>query len=639
MDTAALLIIEVLNGIASLALACAGLAIIFGMMRVINFAHGEFMMLGAYTTVVCTKTLGINIWISMLIISPIIVGIIGIIVERTFIRFFYGRMIDTLIATWGLSLLLIGIVTAIFGNIIEGVSAPMGSFEVGVYNVSQYRMVLIGIVILLFIGVFMVLTRTKLGLIARGTMQNPAQASVLGISTQRVYMVTFAVGAGLTGLAGGLLAPISQVIPTAGAAYVAQTFITVITGGTGAVTGTLVASGVFGTVRQLLSYEFTPVLGGVGLLIVAVVMLRLCRKASPARSSGARCDGARRQPATLGGLGTILVLVVMVVLLFAGPQIFDLFTLFKVTLFVAMAILALSMGFIWGYGGILCFGQSAFYGLGAYTYAIAVGNIGESTGPFFLAIIVPAAFAALLGYFMFYGRLSDVYLAVVTLAVTLILYNFMRSTAGEEYAIGAQRLMGFNGISSIQPINWPGDGNAMLFPDEIFHLSMGCLILCYAGLKLLNRSHFGRVAVAIRENELRAELLGYDVRLHKLQTFTIGGGMAGLAGCLGVNFNSFVNPDVFALNFAAEIIMWTLIGGLGTLVGPMIGCIGLLMLKFEIGQQQITNTYLIFGGIIMVFVLAVPAGLLPTARQLADRFLPGLGSGGAEAQSRREAAQ
>ena len=335
-------------------------------------------------------------------------------------------------------------------------------------------------------------------------------------------------------------------------------------------------------------------------------------------------------------VGTALVGLGMLVLLFAGPHIFDLFMLFKVTLFVAMAILALSLGFIWGYGGILCFGQSAFYGLGAYTYAIAVGNIGESTAPFLLAIVVPAAFAALLGYFTFYGRLSDVYLAVVTLAVTLILYNFMRSTAGEEYAIGAQRLMGFNGISSVQPINWPGDGKAWLFPDEIFHLSMGCLILCYFGLKLLLRSHFGRVAVAIRENELRAELLGYDVRLHKLQTFTIGGGIAGLAGCLGVNFNSFVNPDVFALNFAAEIIMWTLIGGLGTLVGPMIGCIGLLMLKFEIGQQQITNTYLIFGGIIMVFVLAVPAGLLPTARQLAERYLPALGNG---RETGREAAQ
>ena len=337
--------------------------------------------------------------------------------------------------------------------------------------------------------------------------------------------------------------------------------------------------------------------------------------------------------------GTALVVLVMLALLFAGPHIFDLFTLFKVTLFIAMAILALSMGFIWGYGGILCFGQSAFYGLGAYSYAIAVGNFGESTAPFLLAIIVPAAFAALLGYFMFYGRLSDVYLAVVTLAVTLILYNFMRSTAGEEYAIGAQRLMGFNGISSVPPINWPGDGKAWLFPDEIFHLSMICLILCYVGLKLLMRSHFGRVAVAIRENELRAELLGYDVRLHKLQTFTIGGAMAGLAGCLGVNFNSFVNPDVFALNFAAEIIMWTLIGGLGTMVGPMIGCIGLLMLKFEIGQQQITNTYLIFGGIIMLFVLLVPAGLLPTARRLAERFLHALRGARGGGETRRETTQ
>jgi branched-chain amino acid transport system permease protein len=330
----------------------------------------------------------------------------------------------------------------------------------------------------------------------------------------------------------------------------------------------------------------------------------------------------------------------MFFLLFAGPHIFDLFTLLKVTLFISMAILALSMGFIWGYGGILCFGQSAFFGLGAYTYAIAVGNIGESTAPFFLAIIVPAAFAALLGYFMFYGRLSDVYLAVVTLAVTLILYNFMRSTAGEEYAIGSQRLMGFNGISAIAPVNWPGNPKAFLFPQEIFYLAMGCLILCYFGLKFLLKSHFGRVAVAIRENELRAELLGYDVRMHKLLTFTIGGAIAGLAGCLSIFFKSFVNPDVFALTFAAEIIMWALIGGLGTLVGPILGCIALLMLKFEIGQWQALNPYLIFGGIIMLFVLVVPGGVLPTARNLLTRYVPGVRERGAEAaETGRESAR
>jgi len=274
VDTAALLIIEVLNGISSLALTCAGLAIIFGMMRVINFAHGEFMMLGGYTTVVATNA-GVNIWVSMLILSPLVVGIIGIISERLLIRFFYGRLVDTLIATWGLSLLLIGIVTSIFGNYITGVSAPMGNFSLGQYQLSVYRLVLIGLTVILFVGIYLAFTKTKLGLIARGTMQNPDQAAVLGISPPKVYMVTFGIGAALTGLAGGLLAPISQIIPTVGFTYVAQAFITVITAGTGAITGTIVASGVFGTVRQLITYETTPIIGGVALLIVAVLLLRI----------------------------------------------------------------------------------------------------------------------------------------------------------------------------------------------------------------------------------------------------------------------------------------------------------------------------------------------------------------------------
>ena len=134
--------------------------------------------------------------------------------------------------------------------------------------------------------------------------------------------------------------------------------------------------------------------------------------------------------------GLIFVGLVMLALLFAGPQIFDLFVLLKVILFISTAMLALSMGFIWGFGGILCFGQSAFFGIGGYAYAIAVINMGESTVPLLLSVFVPAAFAMLLGYFMFYGRLSDIYLAVVTLAVTLIFYAFIRSTSGEEYAIG-----------------------------------------------------------------------------------------------------------------------------------------------------------------------------------------------------------
>ncbi len=323
--------------------------------------------------------------------------------------------------------------------------------------------------------------------------------------------------------------------------------------------------------------------------------------------------------------GLIFVGLVMLALLFAGPQIFDLFVLLKVILFISTAMLALSMGFIWGFGGILCFGQSAFFGIGGYAYAIAVINMGESTVPLLLSVFVPAAFAMLLGYFMFYGRLSDIYLAVVTLAVTLIFYAFIRSTSGEEYAIGSARLMGFNGISSIPGFNWPGFPNSVLWPDDIFYVAMVFLILVYFGLRYLLRTHFGRVVVAIRENETRAEYLGYDVRFYKMIAFSVGAGIAGLAGCLFVSFNNFINPDVFALGLAAQIIMWVLIGGVGTLVGPMLGSIALQMLYNWLGTQRMfewLNTYLIFGAIILVFVLAVPQGLQPTAKALALRYLP-----------------
>jgi len=141
-------------------------------------------------------------------------------------------------------------------------------------------------------------------------------------------------------------------------------------------------------------------------------------------------------------LGLAAVGIIGLAFMLLTPRFAELDTMLDLTVYMIMAILALSLALIWGYGGILCFGQSAFFGLGAYTYAIAMFNIGESTIPFLLAIILPAAFAALLGYFMFYGRISDVYLSVITLTVTLILFNSVNSTAGPEFHIGAARLGG-----------------------------------------------------------------------------------------------------------------------------------------------------------------------------------------------------
>ncbi|MFZ9119934.1 MAG: branched-chain amino acid ABC transporter permease [Paracoccaceae bacterium] len=275
MDLFFSLALQILYGIANLALISLGLAIVFGMMRVINLAHGEFLMLGGYTVVVATNN-GVNIWFAMLILAPLVVGIIGLIVERCLIQWLYGRMIDTLLATWGLSLLFIGIITSVFGASTSTViSPPLGAVTIGDYTSSGYELFLIFVVIVLLILVYLTLKFTSLGLVARATMQNADMAACLGISTSRIYMVTFSLGAAVSGLAGGLLAPITGVLPNIGVIYIAKAFITVISGGSAILAGTTSASVLLGGVNGIMSYVTGPTFGEVALLFTAIILLRL----------------------------------------------------------------------------------------------------------------------------------------------------------------------------------------------------------------------------------------------------------------------------------------------------------------------------------------------------------------------------
>lgn len=322
--------------------------------------------------------------------------------------------------------------------------------------------------------------------------------------------------------------------------------------------------------------------------------------------------------------GLVAVAVIGVALLIGLPFVLDLYTLLQLTLYVIFAILALSLAFIWGYGGILCFGHSAFFGLGAYVYAIAAINIGESTGPLVLAILLPAALAAGLGYFMFYARISDVYVGVITLTVTLILYNVINSTAGAEYHIGVAPLGGFNGIPNIPSINMPFNGGDTLEPEAMFMLCMGLLLVVYFGLRALLARRFGRVLVAIRENEQRVEFLGYDARLHKLLAFTIGGGIAGLAGCLFASWGNYVSPPIFGVVQSAQIIIWLMVGGTGTLLGPALAAMALSWLNVELGAQQLVNAGAVLGAILLIFVLFVPKGIVPMVTERLVPWLRGL---------------
>lgn len=329
---------------------------------------------------------------------------------------------------------------------------------------------------------------------------------------------------------------------------------------------------------------------------------------------------ASANPAGMGAIAAAGVAAVIFV-----PSFVELFTLVDIAVYCILAILALSLAFVWGFGGILSFGQSAFFGLGGYAYALAMINLGESTVPLLAGILVPMIFAALLGYFMIYGRISDVYLAVITLTVSLIFYHLINSTSGPEYAIGRARLGGHNGIPGIPPINIPGNAAAQLDYADTFRLSLGALLLVYFALRGLVASRFGRALVAIRENELRAELLGYDSRRYKLYAFVIGAGIAGFAGVLFASWGSFIGPSVFGIAFAAQIIIWILVGGLGTLSGAVLGTVLIQYLTTWLGQSKSVASLLgvskidpslVLGVVLILFVLLVPSGFIPALRKL-----------------------
>jgi len=319
-------------------------------------------------------------------------------------------------------------------------------------------------------------------------------------------------------------------------------------------------------------------------------------------------------------LGFAAVVVAGLTLMLGLPHVLDTFGLLQMTVFAAMAMFALSQGFIWGYGGVMCFGQAAFLGLGGYAYAVAAINMGETTLPVLLSIAVPMGFAALLGYFMFYGRISEAYIGVITLTVSVILFELMNSTSGSAYHIGTAELGVFNGIPAVPPLNLPGRPEDTLDAEGVWYAAMASLIGVYVLLRGILASRFGQVVVAIRENETRAMLLGYDPRLYKLLAFTIAAGIAGLAGCLYANWGGFISPAVFSLTTSAQVIIFVLVGGLGTLIGPVLGAVLIQYLINLAGTQSTVDGNLGLGVVLVGFVLLVPQGIVPVAQGLLRRL-------------------
>lgn len=256
-----------------LLLSAIGLAVIFGMMGVINLAHGEFMMLGAYITTIA-GTNGVPLALAMLL-GALGVGLFGAVMEIVVVRRLYGRLLDTVAATWAVGLILSQGTLILTGPSMQGISSPFGSFSVGATSYSWYRVALGVVSVALLIGLYLLFMKTKYGLRARATIQNPAIARALGVDTPRMYTLTFALGSALAGLAGGLFAPTATIVPFFGVNYIVEAFVTVIVGGANALVGTPIAAALLGAVNAALGTEFGLYIGRVGLLLTTIVIIRV----------------------------------------------------------------------------------------------------------------------------------------------------------------------------------------------------------------------------------------------------------------------------------------------------------------------------------------------------------------------------
>jgi len=258
-----------------LLVAAFGLGIIYGMMGVINLAHGEFIMLGAYFTYILSSLLGVNIWVSI-VLAPLPVALIGLAIERGIIRFLYDRQMDTLLATWGISIGLIQAIRLIFGPEGKTIIHPYpGTFEAFGYTFAKYRLVLMLVTLALLILMYCLFKFTDFGLKSRAVSENDNMSSALGINTSNVYMVTFSFGSGLAGFAGALLTPLVNVEPAMGLKVVVKAFLVVVTGGADILFGPVVGSTILGGTESLVSLFTTTYLGNVILLVLAIIIIRI----------------------------------------------------------------------------------------------------------------------------------------------------------------------------------------------------------------------------------------------------------------------------------------------------------------------------------------------------------------------------
>ncbi len=638
-----------------LLLAALGLAITYGLLGVINMAHGEMLMLGAYSTYVVQllfQRLAPE-WLALypLLALPVafcVSAAIGMALERTVIRHLYGRPLETLLATWGISLVLIQLVRMLFGAQNVEVANPAwlsGGIQVLPNLVLPWnRIVIIGFALFVLLLTWLLLNRTRLGLNVRAVTQNRNMAACCGVPTGRVDMLAFGLGSGIAGLGGVALSQVGNVGPDLGQGYIIDSFLVVVLGGVGQLAGSVLAAFGLGVANKILEPQIGAVLGKI--LILALIVLFI--QETPAGTVRPEREGHRlNQPLTVtlarraGGRVTAIALGAAFATLLAMPLLHLLpadsalhLSAYSLTLtgkILCYAIVALALDLVWGYAGLLSLGHGLFFALGGYAMGMYLMRqaSGDSLPAFMtflswnelpwywagtqhflwalcLVVLVPGALAFAFGYFAFRSRIRGVYFSIMTQALTFAgMLLFFRNETG----FGGNN--GFTDFRSILgfPITAPGT-RAALFLATVALLAASLLL----GWRLA-RSKFGRVLTALRDAENRLMFCGYDPRGYKLFVWTLSAVLCGLAGALFVPQVGIINPSEMSPTNSIEAAVWVALGGRGTLLGPLLGA-GVVNGAKSWFTVAFPEYWLFFlGALFIVVTLYLPRGLLGLLRK------------------------
>jgi branched-chain amino acid transport system permease protein len=601
------LAVQALSGLASassLFVIASGLTLVFGVTRIVNFAHGSFYMLGAYIAVtVVPWMLEIDrspwLFFAGVLASATAVGLLGVAMELLLLRRIYKvPELFQLLATFGVVLMVQDGVLRIWGPVdIPGPRAP--GLRHGVEILGQrfpaYELFLIFVGPVVLGLLWLLMHRTRFGILIRAATRDREMVGALGVNQALLFTGTLFLGAFLGGLGGALQIPRASASGQMDLTVIVDAFVVTVIGGMGSVPGAFLAALLIGQLQAfgvLVFPKITLVL--VFLLMAAVLVVKpwgLLGQPETAAGRAALPEGILSPRGFDRAERVILALALAAVA--ALPLLGDAYTLKVATEVLVFALAAFSLNFLVGNGGIVSFGHAAYFGLGAYAAGLLVTRAGFAMEPALVAApIAGGLFAALFGFFIV--RLSGIYLAMLTLAFAQIAYavcfQWVEVTGGD------------NGVVGVWPSAWAS--SRVVY----FYLVAACSILAILALRHVIHAPFGATLRAARDSEQRADAIGVDVRTHRWLGFTLAGAAAGLAGGLYAFSKGSIDPTLLGIPMSVDFLAMILLGGIQAVMGPVIGAAAFHAIKDVF--MPLTDFWRFFlGAAIIALVLLFPRGL------------------------------